>query len=298
MPLEQRYRFIQQHRAEASTVGYRMAEFCRVLDVSASAYYAWVRRVPSRRRQQDEELLGVIRQIHQQSRQNYGSPRVHNELRDRQRRHSRKRIERLMRQAQIRGTMPPQRRVVTTDSRHTLRVADNHLDQDFSAAGANQKWTSDITYIPTSEGWLYLATVLDLFSRRIVGWAMSQRIDQALTLSALQMALQQRTPARGLLHHSDRGSQYCALQYQQMLADWGALPSMSRRGNCYDNAVHESFHRTLKVECVWRQQYRTRAEAAGSIFEYIEVFYNRQRRHSSLGYQTPEQVEQRQHLCA
>jgi transposase InsO family protein len=209
---------------------------------------------------------------------------------------SRKRVERLMRQAGLRGAMPPRRSLRTTDSRHTLRVADNHLGQDFSAIAVNQKWTSDITYIPTDEGWLYLATVIDLFSRRVVGWAMSERIDQALTLSALSMALQQRRPSAGLLHHSDRGSQYCAADYQQMLADWGITPSMSRRGNCYDNAAQESFHRSLKVECVWRERYRTRPEATQSIFEYIEVFYNRQRLHSSLGYRTPEDAERQ--LCA
>jgi putative transposase len=193
-----------------------------------------------------------------------------------------------MRQAGLHGAMPPRCSVMTTDSRHTLGVAENHLKQEFSATSVNQKWIGDITYIPTDEGWLYLATVIDLFSRRVIGWAMSDRIDQAVTLSALRMALQHRQPSPGLLHHSDRGSQYCATRYQQMLADWGAIASMSRRGNCYDNAVQESFHRSLKVECVWRARYRTRQEASQSIFEYIEVLYNRQRLHSSLGYRTPE----------
>lgn len=273
-----------------------MAELCRVLEVSASAYYAWRRRPMSARHQQDEQLRPIIQQIHQHSRQCYGSPRVHHELRRQGHRHSRKRIERLMRLAGLRGVRPARRSVTTTDSRHMLRVYANHLGQDFSAIAVNQKWSSDITYIWTDEGWLYLATVIDLFSRRVVGWAMSDRIDQALTLSALRMALQRRRPCGGLLHHSDRGSQYCAAAYQQMLADWGVRVSMSRAGNCYDNAVSESFHRSLKVECVWRERYRTRPEAMRSIFEYIEIFYNRQRLHSSLGYRTPEDVERL--LCA
>ncbi|MDB5033125.1 MAG: putative integrase [Chlorobi bacterium] len=176
----------------------------------------------------------------------------------------RKRVERLMRENRIVGLMPKRRRVVTTDSRHGHPITDNVLDQDFTAASANRKWVNDITYIATSEGWLYLASVIDLFSRRGVGWSMSDRVDQHLTLNALRMAVERRQPADGLLHHSDRGSQYCTTAYQQMLADWRMIPSMSRKGNCWNNAVIKSWHRTLKVEVVYRQRYRSRSEARAS----------------------------------
>lgn len=179
--------------------------------------------------------------------------------------------------------MPRKRRVVTTDSKHDRPISENLLNREFSSDRPNQKWVSDITYIPTSEGWLYLATVLDLFNRQVVGWSMSEHIDEQLVESALRMALLRRQPEPGLLHHSDRGSQYAASDYRQVLSDWGVTVSMSRKGNCYDNAVIESWHRTLKVECVYRQRYQTRDEARRSIFAYIETFYNTRRRHSSLG---------------
>lgn len=236
----------------------------------------------------------MIGAAHQASRQTYGSPSIYQQLRLAGVRVGRKRIERLMREHGIVGTMPKRRSVTTTDSQHQHPIAGNVLNRDFSADQANQKWVSDITYIWTGEGWLYLASVMDLFSRRIVGWSMSDRIDQDLTLSAITMALQLRQPARGLLHHSDRGSQYCATAYQQVLSDWQITPSMSRKANCWDNAVIESWHRTLKLELVYRQQYRSRDEARRSIFEYIESFYNRERRHSALGYLSPNQFE-RQH---
>jgi transposase InsO family protein len=211
-----------------------------------------------------------------------------------------------MRQESLHGAMPPARRERTTDSNHRHRIAENLLDRrnagQFTATGVNQKWVSDITYIGTDEGWLYLATVMDLFSRRIVGWSMSQQIDQQLTLSALGMALQQRGQAIAagttLLHHSDRGSQYAAASYQQLLGDWGIIVSMSRKGNCWDNVVIESWHRTLKVELVWSQEYHMRNQARTSAFEYIEVFYNQRHRHSSLGYLTPAEFERRHVLLS
>ncbi|MDB5034110.1 MAG: putative integrase [Chlorobi bacterium] len=266
------------------------------LGVSESGYYRFRKRASSTRSESDRRLVETVRDLHAASRQTYGSPSIHQQLRQSGMAVGRKRVERLMHEHRIVGLMPKRRRVVTTDSRHEHPIADNVLDRDFTAAGANQKWTSDITYIWTSEGWLYLASVIDLFSRRVVGWSMSDRIDQHLTLAALQMAVQRRQPADGLLHHSDRGSQYCATAYRQMLSDWGMIPSMSRNGNCWDNVVIESWHRTLKVELVYRQRYRSRAEARASIFEYIEGFYNRERRHSTLGYLSPDQFE-RQHAA-
>ena len=268
-----------------------MRELCRVLDVSESGYHCWRKRPPSARAAEDARLLKKIRESHRRSRGGYGSPRVYRDLRDDGERVSIKRVARLMRQDGITGATSRRRRVVTTDSTHSFAVADNVLDRQFTAAAPNRKWVTDITYIGTGEGWLYLATVMDLYSRRIVGYAMSERIDQQLTLSALQMALKERTPSAQLVHHSDRGSQYAATRYQQRLSDWGIAVSMSRKGNCWDNAVIESWHRTLKVELVWRCDYATRAEARRSIFEYIVVFYNQQRRHSTLGYKSPAQFE-------
>jgi putative transposase len=266
------------------------------LGVSESGYYRFRKRASFKRSQSDHRLVETIRRLHVASRQTYGSPSIHQQLRQLGIAVGRNRVERLMRDHRIVGLMPKRRRVVTTDSRHEHPIADNVLDRNFTAASANQKWVSDITYIATSEGWLYLASVIDLFSRRVVGWSMSDRCDQHLTLAALRMAVERRQPADGLLHHSDRGSQYCATAYRQLLADWRMIPSMSRKGNCWDNAVIESWHRTLKVELVYRQRYRSRAEARASIFEYIEGFYNRERRHSRLGYLSPDQFE-RQHAA-
>jgi putative transposase len=271
-------------------------EAAGALGVSASGYYRWRRSSRSRRAERDAELLVLIGAVHEASRQTYGSPSIYQQLREAGVSVGRKRVERLMREHGIIGAMPKRLRVRTTDSRHEHSIAGNVLNREFSADRANQKWVSDITYIWTDEGWLYLASVMDLFSRRIVGWSMSDRIDQDLTLSAITMALQARQPATGLLHHSDRGSQYCATAYRQVLADWQITPSMSRKANCWDNAVIESWHRTLKVELVYREQYRSRSEARRSIFEYIESFYNRERRHSTLGYLSPDQFE-RQHAA-
>jgi transposase InsO family protein len=261
------------------------------LEVSESGYHRWRHRPKSARAEQDERLLVQIKASHEQSYGIYGSPRVWEDLREQGERVARKRVARLMRQSGLKGAVPRKRRVVTTDSKHQHPIAENLLDRQFAATAPNQKWVSDITYIDTDEGWLYLATVMDLFSRRIVGWSMSEHIDQELTLSALRMALQTRQPTAGLLHHSDRGSQYAAASYQRLLADWKITCSMSRKGNCWDNAVIESWHRTLKVELIAGQSYATRADARLSIFEYIEVFYNQRRRHSTIGYTSPAEFE-------
>lgn len=262
-----------------------------MLTVSESGYYRWRKRSQSRHDQEDQRLQERIVEIHQQSRGCYGSPRVASELRANGERIATKRVARLMRQAGLQGAMPPKRRVLTTDSAHRYPLAANLLNRQFRCSQPNRFWVSDITYILTSEGWLYLATVMDVFSRRIVGWSMSHRIDQDLTLSALRMAIAGRRPGAGLLHHSDRGSQYACGRYQALLRESKMVASMSRTGNCYDNAVIESWHRSLKVELVYRVRYATRQAARQSIFEYIEVFYNQRRRHSTLGYKTPAEFE-------
>ena len=263
---------------------------CRVLGVSSSGYYAWRSRPASLRQGEAAILLTEIRRVHEHSRQTYGSPRIHAELRAQGRRCNHKRIERLMRQHCIRARQV-RRFHRTTDSLASLPIAPNRLNQEFSVGAPNQVWTADITYLDTAEGWLYLATVLDLYSRRVVGWAMADHMETSLVREALQMALTQRRPAAGLLHHSDRGRQYASVEYQAMLAAHAVECSMSRRGNCYDNAVHESFFGTLKSECADRR-FANRTAARQCVFEYIEVWYNRQRRHSTLGYLSPAQFEQ------
>ena len=265
---------------------------CGVLEVAVSGYYAWRRRPVSRQTQANAALLVAIRRIYTASQGTYGSPRIWAELQANGERCAEKRVARLMQQAQIRARTKGKRKVVTTDSRHALPVAANTLNQAFRATAPNQKWVGDITYIATRQGWLYLAAVLDLFSRRIVGWAMADRIDSALVVAALTMALQQRRPAPGLLFHCDRGSQYASQLYRQALADHGLNLSMSRTGNCYDNAVMESFWSTLKAERTDHQDYHTYAAARVDIFRYLEGFYNRLRRHSTLGYLSPMAFEQ------
>lgn len=263
---------------------------CRVRRVSTSGYYAWQSRSPSRRESQDATLLSEIRRAHEQSRQTYGSPRIHAELRAQGTLCNHKRIERLMRQHSI-CARRVRRFHRTTEVLSSLPVAPNRLNQAFHASSPNQVWTADITYLDTAEGWLYLATVLDLYSRRVVGWAMAEHLETSLVRDALQMALRQRHPAAGLLHHSDRGRQYASAEYQALLAAHGVECSMSRRGNCYDNAAHESFFGTLKSECA-EGRFASRTAARQSVFEYIEVWYNRQRRHSTLGYLSPAEFEQ------
>jgi transposase InsO family protein len=263
---------------------------CRVLNVSRAGFYAWQARAPSGHAQADARLGVEIAAIYAESRQRYGSPRVHAELRDRGHRTSRKRVARLMRHHQL-ASRRRRRFRATTDSRHPFPVAPNVLARQFAQGAPDRAWVTDITYMPTDEGWLYLAVILDLCSRVVVGWAMSARITRELTLDALDMALVQRRPGHGLLHHSDRGSQYASGDYQQALAAAGIVCSMSRRGNCWDNAVAESFFATVKVELAHDARWETRAAARTALFEYIEVFYNGQRRHSSLGYLSPRAFE-------
>ena len=262
----------------------------QVLGVSASGYYAWRRRRPSRRAEANAALVEQIRDIHQASRRTYGSPRVHAALRRRGLSCGRKRVARLMRREGLVGRSPRRRYPCTTQSSPGNPVAPNVLAQDFSASQPDQKWVADITYVDTAEGWLYLAPVLDLFSRKVVGWSMDSHLYSSLVEDALQMAVTRRRPAPGLLHHSDRGTQYTSAAYQQKLANLQCQVSMSRTGNCYDNAVMESFFSTLKSECL-TGQFQTRAQARSAIFEFIEVWYNRHRLHSSLGYLSPEEFE-------
>jgi putative transposase len=274
---------------------YPVALMCRVLQVSRSGYYAWGKRPAAERRRQDQRLTLEVAAIHAESRGRYGSPRVHAELHQRGQRIARKRVARLMRAAGLRARERRRFRC-TTDSRHAMAIKGNLLARGFAMSAPNRGWVADITYLRTLEGWLYLAVVLDLFSRRVVGWSLSERLERRLALDALGMALKGRQPSRAMLHHSDRGSQYASQEYQQLLAEHGILSSMSRVGNCWDNAVAESFFATLKIELVYQTQWRTHQEARSALFEYLELFYNRQRRHSTLGYLSPNEFEQRHHV--
>lgn len=231
-----------------------------------------------------------IKRIFKKSRSTYGSPRMQRALLEEGKRHGKVRLRRLMKKLDLKPKAA-RRFKVTTDSQHNKPVAPNILGQQFNPPAANVAWAADITYIKTDEGWLYLATVIDLYSRRIIGWSMGTRLLTKLIFDALEMAIKKRNPPQGVIHHSDRGSQYCSDAYQTLLSKHGLVCSMSGKGNCYDNAVMESFYHTLKVELVYGQRYRTRGEAQTTIFDYIEIFYNRQRIHSSLNYQTPEAFE-------
>ncbi len=282
-----RYAFIRDHREE-----FWIRVMCRVLKVSTSGFYAWLKRPESLRSRENREMVDRIRAIHKKSRRTYGSPRVHDELAAQEVSCGKNRVARLMREHGIRSVHRKKFRV-TTDSDHKMPVAPNLLDQCFETESANQKWVADITYVWTFEGWLYLAAVLDLYSRRIVGWCMRPRMSRELVLEALEMALGRRRPEPGLVHHSDRGSQYASNEFQEALEARGITCSMSRRGNCWDNAVMESFFHTLKVECVYQRVYRTRQEARTDIVEYIEMFYNIERRHSALGGMSPAEFEER-----
>jgi transposase InsO family protein len=266
---------------------------CLHLEVSASGYYDWQRRrlCPGPRALEDQALVREIVQIHARSRETYGAPRVEKELRKKGRCHGRNRVARLMKQKDLCGRQKGRYRVQTTDSNHDQPIAPNRLAHAPKATAPNQLWVADITYIETKEGWLYLAAILDLYSRRIVGWAMSPRIDTALVLKALAMALLHRSPPQNLLFHSDRGVQYASADYRRALSQAGLVASMSRKGNCYDNASIESFWRTLKLELVYRRSFNTRAQAQSEIFDYIEAFYNRQRSHSALDYHSPVDFE-------
>jgi transposase InsO family protein len=263
---------------------------CRVLNVSRSGFYAAQERGPSVRATEDRKLAVAVAAAHSVGRGAYGSPRVHEELKADGVAVSRKRVARIMSELGLEGRRKRPFKA-TTDSKHDLPVAENVLDRRFEVAAPDVAWVTDITYVWTAEGWLYLAAILDLFSRRVVGLAMSERIDRALVLEALRNAVGRRAPNAGLLHHSDRGSQYASGAYQDALADLGVVCSMSRKGNCWDNAVAESFFATLKTELVYTRRFATRAEAREAIFEFVEVFYNRRRRHSTLGYASPVEFE-------
>jgi putative transposase len=280
-----------KERLEESGCVWPLSVMCEVLQVSRSGYYAWRTRGPSKRQERQMKWIQEIRASHEQSRFTYGSPRVTVDLQDRDVRISENTVAKLMRREGLAAKVARRYVPQTTDSSHNCPIAPNRLDRDFQADRPNTRWTSDITYIPTDEGWLYLAVVMDLFSRRIIGWSMRPHLRAELTTEALAMALQSRRPKTGLLHHSDRGVQYACREYQQKLLEAGIQPSMSRTGNCYDNAVTESFFGTLKTELVNQEHYATHEQARQSLYEWIEVFYNRQRKHSSLGYLSPEAFE-------
>jgi putative transposase len=283
-----KYRFLAK-LAES----FRVQTLCRVLRVSRSGYYRWRRSSEGLRAREDRKLLVDIRTVYQKNRGRYGSPRVYRELKEQGVRCGKHRVERLMRKS---GLQARRRRnfKVTTRSAAGHPVAPNHLNRQFSVARLDTVWAGDITYLGTREGWLYLAVVLDLCSRRVVGWACSDRINHELVLSAFHQAVHQRRPCQSLLHHSDRGSQYTCAEYRAELSRRGMQVSMSRRGDCYDNAMVESFFSTLKAELEGYERYETRQQAQTELFEYIEVFYNRQRRHSSLGYLSPAAFEKAQ----
>lgn len=272
---------------------YPTLALCQTLEVSPSGYYDWQHRraAPGPRTVENHTLIQKIDQIHTQSRQTYGSPRIVAELRKHGHRHGRNRIARLMRQVGLRGRQQGRYRVQTTDSNHDEPIAPNRLAAAPKATAPNQLWVSDITYIETQEGWLYLAAILDLYSRKIVGWAMSERIDTPLVLAALSMARLQRQPPANLLCHSDRGVQYASADYRAALADAGFIASMSRKANCYDNATMESFWSSLKLDLVYRRTFATRFQARRELFDYIECFYNRQRSHTALGFRSPVDFE-------
>ncbi len=283
-----RYGFIARHRTVWPT-----GLMCQVLRVSRSGFYEWTGRSPSRRAREDQRLLGLIRTSFMQSDSTYGSPRVWDDLHDLGERCSRKRVARLMREGQLHARGKRRRPPVDSGLRPEHFIAPNVLDRQFEAAAPNQKWVADFTYIPTGEGWLYLAVVLDLFSRRVVGWSMSPVMNAQFVLDALMMAVWRRGKPKELLHHSDQGSQYTSEEFQRLLADQGIICSMSRRGDCWDNAAMESFFSTLKLERAHRRRYRSRDEARADLFDYIERFYNPRRKHSTLGYVSPAEFERR-----
>lgn len=281
------FQFITDHRHE-----FAVDRMCQVLEVSLSGYYAWRGRPDSARCQEDVVLRAKIEFYFERSRGTYGTPRLKADLAEEAGLQvSRRRIGRLMGSANLRVRCKRKFRT-TTQSKHPHPVAENILNRDFQASAPNQKWVTDITYLPCTDGWLYLATVMDLYSRRIVGWAMHERLETLLVAQALQMALHRRRPGAGLLHHSDRGSQYASAAYRQALQRLEAVQSMSRKGDCWDNSVQESFFATLKTELDLSRARRNRAHTRTEVFEWIEVFYNRQRRHSSLGYRSPVAFEE------
>jgi transposase InsO family protein len=282
------FRFIEAHKDE-----WPVRVMCATLEVSPAGYYAWLVRPPSFQQQRREALLVLIQGVHAAVKQRYGSPRIHAELAARGEACSVNTVAKLMRDNDIRAKSARKFRC-TTDSNHPLPVAANVLARQFDPEGPNESWVADITYVPTREGWLYLAVVEDLYSRKVVGWSMAATLESRLVVDALEMAVQRRLPDEGLVAHSDRGSQYASDHYQSLLGKQGITCSMSGVAQCWDNAPAESFFASLKKELVHHEDYQTREEARASIFEYIEVFYNNQRLHSSLGYLTPAAYEQSQ----
>jgi putative transposase len=280
------FRFIEDHRQH-----WPVCLLCETLEVSTAGYYTWRQRSTSPQEQRRDALVVEIRAIHAQAKARYGSPRIHAELKARGQTCCVNTVAKLMRDNGIVAKTAKKFRC-TTDSNHGLPVADNLLDRQFNPAGANEAWVADITSIPTREGWLYLAAVEDLFSRRVVGWSMADHMESRLVVDALELAVQRRLPDEGLLAHSDRGSQYASEHYQRLLAKHGIDGSMSRRGDCWDNAPMESCFASLKKELVHDADFATRAEARAALVEYLEVCYNNQRRHSSLGYVSPAEYEQ------
>lgn len=263
---------------------------CQVLNVSRSGYYSWLNRKPSHRQLTNKELKLKIAEIYWQTRGTYGSPRIHKKLKKDGYHYNIKRIERLMKEM---GLKAIQKRKFkrTTNSDHNLSLKKNLLNREFNVTQPNKVWVSDITYIPTQEGWLYLAVVIDLYSRKVVGWSMNKRMTKNLVIKALEMAVKNRKPSKGLIFHSDRGSQYASHDFQKTLWKYGIRSSMSRKGDCWDNAVAESFFSTIKTELIFHNRYKNRNQAKRDIFEYIEVFYNRIRLHSTLDYESPENYE-------
>ena len=281
-----KFAFIKEHLVE-----FPVKVSCDVLGVSRSGYHAWLKRPASARAQRREELAGKVREVFEENRRVYGSPRVCQALKAQEINVCENTVAEIMKERQIRAKSKKKFVPRTTDSRHQCAVAENVLDREFAAERPNQKWVVDITYIPTDEGWLYLAGVMDLCSRKIVGWSMAGHMRTELVSDALAMAIARRRPGKGLLHHSDRGVQYASEDYMHLLKTHEMQPSMSGKGECWDNAVKESFWSTLKTELVNHEHYATHEQARASIFEYIEVFYNRKRLHSSLGYKSPEVFE-------
>ena len=269
---------------------FEVAALCRVLGVSRQDYYAYAKRQPGSREVGDARLLARLKELHANSRGTYGSPRLQAALRAEGMRVGKRRVERGMRSLGLRARMRRRFRV-TTRSNPAHGVVGNTLDRRFEATKPNERWVTDITYVWTDEGWCYVAVILDLFSRAVVGWAIDANLSTGLPLAALQMAIQRRRPSRGLLHHSDRGCQYTSAEYLKALYGLGIQVSMIRKGNCWDNAVSESFFATLKAELVHGRIWTSRLELRSAVFEYVEVFYNRQRLHSTLNYRTPIDIE-------
>ena len=280
-----KYRFLAEHRGE-----HRVEKMAANLGATRSGYYAWLGRGKAARGVEDEQLGELIKGIQQEVKYRYGSPRMTRELRRRGRRVGHNRVARLMREGQL-GARPRKPYRVTTKSNHGHPVAENVLQRQFSVPTANRVWVSDITYIATAEGWMYLCAVLDLYSRRAVGWSMGRGLGVELAERAVQMAMMHRRPPRGLVLHTDRGVQYCATAFRALTADCGIVQSMSRKGDCWDNACAETFFKSLKTELIGDRVFETREQARREIFEYIEVFYNRRRLHSYLGYLTPAEFE-------